>query len=158
MMQQLTTQETDARQGWSRLVRAHAGIARSLDARLSAEHDLTINEYNCLLLLERAEERRMRRVDIAQGMVLSPSGITRMLDRLESAGLVEKAKCSGDARVTYAVLTAGGHKKLKAAGKAHDAVIEEMVGALPERDLRRLAEIMERLGAVGDDVCSVPDG
>ena len=156
-MQPLTTQKTDARQGWSRLVKAHAGIARSLDAQLSAEHDLTINEYNCLLLLERAEDRRMRRVDIAETMVLSPSGITRMLDRLESAGLVEKAKCESDARVTYAVLTEGGRRRLKAAGKAHDAVIEEMVGALPERDLRQLAEILERLGAVGDDVCSVSE-
>jgi DNA-binding MarR family transcriptional regulator len=156
-MQQLTAQETDARQGWSRLVRAHAGIARSLDARLSAEHDLTVNEYNCLLLLERAEERRMRRVDIAETLVLSPSGITRMLDRLECAGLVEKAKCSSDARVTYAVLTAGGRSRLKAAGKAHDAVIDEVVGALPDRDLKRLAEILERLGASGDDTCSVDD-
>ena len=156
-MQQLTTQETGARQGWSRLVRVHAGIARSLDARLSAEHDLTINEYNCLLLLERAEDRRMRRVDIAETMVLSPSGITRMLDRLESADLVEKAKCSTDARVTYAVLTDKGRSRLKAAGKSHDAVIEDMVGALPERDLKRLAEILERLGAEGDDTCSVGD-
>jgi DNA-binding MarR family transcriptional regulator len=156
-MQPLTTQETDPRQGWSRLVRVHAGIARSLDGRLSADHDLTINEYNCLLLLERAEDRRMRRVDIAETMVLSPSGITRMLDRLERAGLVEKAKCSSDARVTYAVLTDEGRSRLKAAGKSHDAVVEEMVGALPERDLKRLAEILERLGAVGDDVCSVSD-
>jgi DNA-binding MarR family transcriptional regulator len=139
------------------LVRAHAGIARSLDARLNAEHDLTINEYNCLLLLERADGRRMRRVDIAQTLVLSPSGITRMLERLERADLVEKAKCSTDARVTYAVLTAKGRNKLKAAGKAHDAVVEDMVGALPERDLRKLAEILERLGAEGDEVCSVED-
>jgi DNA-binding MarR family transcriptional regulator len=153
--QQLTSQQTEARQGWSRLVRAHAGIARSLDARLSADHDLTVNEYNCLLLLERAEERRMRRVDIAETMVLSPSGVTRMLDRLESAGLVEKAKCSADARVTYAVLTEGGRKRLRAAGKSHNAVIDEMVGALPQRDIKQLAEILERLGARGDDVCSI---
>jgi DNA-binding MarR family transcriptional regulator len=160
-MQPLTTQQTDqetgARQGWSRLVRVHAGIGRSLDARLSAEHDLTINEYNCLLLLERAEECRMRRVDIAEAMVLSPSGITRMLDRLESAGLVEKAKCSSDARVTYAVLTDKGRSRLKAAGKSHDAVVEELVGVLPERDLKRLGEILERLGAKGNDTCSIAD-
>src|SRR5437879_6508606 len=102
-MQNLTKQETGAKQGWAHLVKAHAAIARALDDRLSAEHDLTINEYQCLLLLERADERRMRRVDIAEAMVLSPSGVTRMLDRLEGTGLVEKGKCSTDARVTYAV-------------------------------------------------------
>jgi DNA-binding MarR family transcriptional regulator len=157
-MQSLTTQTTGAKQGWAHLVRAHAAIARALDARLSAEHDLTINEYQCLLLLERAEERRMRRVDIAEAMVLSPSGVTRMLDRLENAGLVEKAKCSSDARVTYAVLTTGGRNRLKRAGKSHDAVIEELVGGpLREPDLKALAEIMERLGSKGDEVCSVED-
>lgn len=155
-MQSLTKQETGAKHGWAHLVKAHAAIARALDTRLSAEHDLTINEYQCLLLLERAEDRRMRRVDIAEEMVLSPSGVTRMLERLESAGLVEKAKCSSDARVTYAVLTSPGRGKLKAAGKAHDAVIEELVGGpLKERDLKTLADLMERLGSSGDDVCSV---
>jgi DNA-binding MarR family transcriptional regulator len=89
-------------------------------------------------------------------MVLSPSGVTRMLDRLENAGMVEKGKCTTDARVTYAVLTGGGRNRLKAAGKSHDAVIEELVGGpLQERDLKALAEIMERLGSTGDDVCSV---
>jgi DNA-binding MarR family transcriptional regulator len=157
-MQQLTTQQISARQAWAHLVKARAAIARALDTRLSAEHDLTINEYNCLLLLERAEDRRMRRVDIAEEMVLSPSGITRMLDRLEDAGLVEKAKCSSDARVTYAVLTASGRSRLKAAGKSHDAVVEEMVGGpVPARDLKRLAQILERLGAEGDDTCSISD-
>jgi DNA-binding MarR family transcriptional regulator len=139
-------------------VRAHTEIARALDSRLSAEHDLTINEYELLLCLERADGRRMRRVDLAAELVFSPSGITRMIDRLGSAGLVENAKCGSDARVTYAVLTDVGRRKLKAAGKSHDAVIEEMVGGpLPERDLKRLAEILERLGAGGDEVCSVED-
>jgi MarR family transcriptional regulator, 2-MHQ and catechol-resistance regulon repressor len=100
----------------------------------------------------------MRRVDIAAEMVLSPSGVTRMLERLESSGLVDKAKCSTDARVTYAVLTSPGRSKLRAAGKAHDAVIEELVGGpLQERDLKTLAGILERLGAEGDDTCSVDD-
>ena len=157
-MQQLTAQQTGARHGWSRLVRAHAAIARAVDTRLSAEHDLTINEYSCLLLLERAEDRRMRRVDIAAEMVLSPSGITRMLDRLESAGLVEKAKCSTDARVTYAVITDAGRRRLREAGHAHDAVVEELVGGrLPKRDLKKLADLLERLGAEGDEPCSVED-
>lgn len=158
-MQHLTTQRTSAGHGWSRLVRAQAAIARELDTRLNAEHDLTINEYQVLLLLAQAEDRRMRRIDIASELVLSPSGITRMLDRLGAAGLVDKGTCSSDARVSYAVLTEDGLTRLKAAGRSHDAVIEEMVGGpLRERDLKKLTEILERLpGAAGDAECSVAD-
>lgn len=158
-MQQLNTQTTSAGQGWARLVRAHAAIARELDTRLNAEHDLTINEYEVLLLLAKAEDRHMRRIDLASELVLSPSGITRMLDRLGAAGLVEKGECTSDARVTYAVLTDVGLSRLKAAGRSHDAVIEEMVGEpLRERDLKSLTEILERLpGTAGDAECTVAD-
>jgi DNA-binding MarR family transcriptional regulator len=155
----LRTQGSTAGQGWSRLVRAHAAISRELDTRLNTEHDLTINEYEVLLLLSRAEERRMRRVDLATELVLSPSGITRMLDRLGAAGLVEKDHCSSDARVTYAVLSDTGLSRLKEAGRSHNAVIEQMVGEqLGPRELKRLTEILERLpGAAGDDQCTVDE-
>jgi DNA-binding MarR family transcriptional regulator len=156
-MQPLRTQATSAAQGWARLVRAYAGIARELDTRLHADHDLTINEYELLLLLARAENRQMRRVDLATQLILSPSGITRMLDRLGAAGLVEKGTCSSDARVTYAVLTEEGMERLRAAGRSHDAVIEEMVGSrLGATELKSLTEILERLpGAAGDDQCTI---
>jgi DNA-binding MarR family transcriptional regulator len=158
-MQQLRTQGISAGQGWARLVRAHAAIARELDTRLNTEHDLTINEYEVLLLLSRAEEGKMRRVDLATELVLSPSGITRMLDRLGAAGLVEKGHCSSDARVTYAVLTDSGLSRLKQAGRSHDAVIEQLVGEqLGERELKRLTEILERLpGGAGDEQCTVDE-
>jgi MarR family 2-MHQ and catechol resistance regulon transcriptional repressor len=157
-MQQLKTQATSAGQGWGRLVRAYAAIAQELSARLTAEHGLTINEYEVLLRLARAEGCRMRRVDLA-GQLLSPSGITRMLDRLGAAGLVEKGECSSDARVTYAVLTDAGMSRLKAAGRSHDAVIEELVGSrLGKRDLETLSGILERLpNAEGDEECTVGD-
>ena len=162
-MQQLTKQATNAttnaKQSWARLVRAYAAIARELNARLSSEHDLTKNEYEVLLLLARAEEFRLRRIDIATELILSPSGITRMLDRLETSGLVEKAECASDRRVSYAVLTDDGMGRLKAAGRSHDAVIEELVGArLGEPELKTLAEILERLPSVeGDGECTIGD-
>jgi DNA-binding MarR family transcriptional regulator len=158
-MQQLRAQRTTPGQGWSQLVRAYAAIARELDARLSAEHDLTINEYEVLLLLARAEEHRMRRIDLATQLILSPSGITRMLDRLGAAGLVEKAECPSDARVTYAVLSDDGMSRLKAAGRSHDAVIEQMVGTrLDKRELETLSEILERLpGTGGEEQCTVDE-
>jgi DNA-binding MarR family transcriptional regulator len=156
-MQPLRTQATGAAQGWARLVRAYAGIARELDTRLHADHDLTKNEYDLLLLLARAEGQRMRRVDLATQLILSPSGITRMLDRLGAAGLVEKGGCAADARVTYAVLTEQGMNRLRAAGRSHDAVIEEMVGSrLGKAELKTLTEILERLpGTAGDEKCTV---
>jgi DNA-binding MarR family transcriptional regulator len=158
-MQQLTTQATNAKQSWASLVRTYAAIARELNARLSSEHDLTKNEYEALLLLARAEEFRLRRIDIATELILSPSGITRMLDRLETAGLVEKAECASDRRVSYAVLTDDGMTRLRAAGRSHDEVIEELVGArLAGPELKTLTEILERLPAVeGDDQCTIGD-
>jgi MarR family 2-MHQ and catechol resistance regulon transcriptional repressor len=158
-MQHLTTQATNAKQSWASLVRAYAAIARELDARLSSEHDLTINEYEVLLLLARAEGFRLRRIDLATQLILSPSGITRMLDRLGAAGLVEKAECASDRRVTYAVLTEDGMSRLKAAGRSHDAVIEQLVGArLAKPELKTLTEILERLPQVeGDAECSIAD-
>lgn len=158
-MQYLSTQATSATKSWGSLVRAYAGIARELDARLSSEHDLTINEYEVLLLLARAEGLRLRRIDLATQLILSPSGITRMLDRLGAAGLVDKAECASDRRVTYAVLTEDGMTRLKAAGRSHDAVIEELVGGrLAKPELKTLAEILERLpGTAGDAECTVAD-
>ena len=158
-MQHLNTQVTNATKSWGSLVRAYAASARELDARLSSEHDLTINEYQVLLVLARAEGLRLRRIDLATQLILSPSGITRMLDRLGTAGLVEKAECSSDRRVTYAVLTEDGMTRLKAAGRSHDAVIEEQVGArLAKPELKTLTEILERLPSVeGDAECSIAD-
>src|SRR3954447_19062861 len=93
---------------WGRLLRGHAGAARQLSAALHAEHGLTINDYEALLLLSRAEENSLRRIDLASKLVLTASGVTRMLDGLEREGLVAKRTCDSDARVSYAVLTEAG--------------------------------------------------
>jgi DNA-binding MarR family transcriptional regulator len=149
-MQQLRTQ-TSSGAGWARLVRAYHEVKRELNTRLSAEHGLTINEYEVLLNLARAEELRMRRIDLSEALILSPSGITRMLNRLEASGLVEKGTCDTDARVTYAVLTDEGMSRLRAAATSHNAVIEEMIGDhLAERQLDTLTEILEQLPGVDD--------
>ena len=120
---------------------------------------MSINEYEVLLALSRAEERSMRRVDLAERLILSPSGITRMLDRLGAAGLVDKATCDTDARVTYAVLTEEGMSRLRAAAVSHDEVIEQQLGAhLGRQELDRLTEILERLpGVTGGEECTVED-
>jgi DNA-binding MarR family transcriptional regulator len=104
---------------WTRLLRAHASTTRLLSASLQAEHGLTINDYEALYVLSRAEGRRMRRVDLSRRLLLTPSGVTRLLEGLERAGLVERASCTEDLRVTYAQLTDAGAAKLEAASCAH---------------------------------------
>src|SRR5690348_10482428 len=84
---------------WVRLLRGHAAARRALSAELQAEHGLTVNDYECLLLLSRAEENAMRRVDLAEGLQLTASGVTRLLDGLEASGCVAKQTCDRDARV-----------------------------------------------------------
>src|SRR5437763_12073756 len=103
--QLLTDQEPRAIDAWARLLRSHSAMRRTLSAQLQAEHGLTVTDYEALLLLSRADDRHMRRVDLAEGLALTPSGVTRLLDGLEKTGCVEKATCSSDARVAYAVRT-----------------------------------------------------
>jgi DNA-binding MarR family transcriptional regulator len=131
---------------WIGLVRAHAAVLRRFDAELVAEHGLTINDYEVLLHLSRAPERRMRRVDLAGSVLLSPSGITRLLDGLERCGHVERAACATDRRVTYAVLTECGAAKLAEASTTHVAGVRELFSERFERtELTALAELLHRL-------------
>jgi DNA-binding MarR family transcriptional regulator len=128
------------------LVRAHASATRGLSAELLEEHGLTINDYECLLKLAGAEDGQLRRVDLARALLLTPSGITRLLEGLERAGWVERRHCASDARVTYAALTPAGRQKLKEAGRSHVASIGELFGArYSEKELAALAELLQRL-------------
>jgi DNA-binding MarR family transcriptional regulator len=119
----LTELEAAEVQAFVGLVRAHALATRQLDRELVAEHGLTINDYEVLLRLARAPDRSMRRVDLAQQVLLTPSGITRLLDGLQDSGYVEKASCPTDARVVYARLTDAGLEKLERATGSHCASI-----------------------------------
>ena len=131
---------------WVRFLRAHAAIVRELSSDLVAAHGLTINDYEVLLRLARAEGGRMRRVDLAQEVLLTPSGITRLLEGLERAGFVERAVCKEDLRVSYAKLTRAGRAKLGAAGKTHVAGIQRRFLDHFDGDERMvLAELLGRL-------------
>jgi DNA-binding MarR family transcriptional regulator len=154
----LTGQEelVNAVEVWGRLLRGHAGIARELSASLQAEHGLTINDYEALLLLSRADGYALRRIDLASRLVLTASGVTRLLDGLERSGFVAKQDCDTDARVTYAVLTAAGRTKLDQAACSHVAHIRSL---LEERyscaELETLTELLSRLpGASGPGSCT----
>jgi DNA-binding MarR family transcriptional regulator len=153
----LTSQRSGAIAAFIALIRANASATRGLSAELLEEHGLTINDYEALLTLSRAEGGQLRRVDLSRELLLTPSGITRLLEGLERAGYVEKNTCASDARVTYAALTPAGREKLKLAGRSHVASIRELFGArYSDEELATLGELLERLatGPVEEGSCT----
>lgn len=152
----LSTQASRPVDAWIRLLRAHATSTRALSAELLNEHGLTINDYEALLRLSRADGGRMRRVDLADSLLLTASGVTRLLDGLEAAGLVERAACASDRRVVYAVLTEQGRERLEAATQSHRAAVVDLFEQrFDAEELEQLTSLLGRLpgagGATGDD-------
>ncbi len=142
---------------WVGFLRSHAALTRALNADLQAAHGLTLHGYEVLLHLAHAEDRRLRRVDLAEKLVLTASGITRLLDGLERGGLVDKARCESDARVTYAVLTKAGLDKLREASETHlRGVNDRFESRFSEDELQLLGELLGRLPLAGEEEsCSV---
>jgi DNA-binding MarR family transcriptional regulator len=150
----MTITSTPPRQldSWVSFLRAHAAITRELSAQLQREHGLTLNDYEVLLHLSHAEGGRLRRVDLAERIVLTASGITRLLEGLEQAGFVKKDTCSSDARVSYAKITSTGVAKLRAAAVTHLRGIDELfVGRYSGSELTTLAELLARLPVTGSE-------
>jgi DNA-binding MarR family transcriptional regulator len=142
---QLTRGGTET-EAFAALLRAHAATTRGFNAELVAEHGLTLSDYEVLLRLAHAPDRRLRRVDLAGEVLLTPSGITRLLAGLEQSGWVERVSCASDARVTYAQLTDEGLDKLRAAGKSHVASIRSVFGERFSREeLGALRDLLQRL-------------
>ncbi len=141
---------------WVLFLRGHAALTRTLNQQLVAEHGLTINDYEVLVRLSRAQEKQMKRIELARSLLLTPSGITRLLDGLQTAGWVEKASCPTDARITYAVLTDAGSEKLREAAETHLADIDRLFsGRFDDAELATLAGLLGRLDDGGhDDSCA----
>lgn len=145
-------------QAWAQLLRAHAALTRRFTSELLERHGLTLNDYEVLLHLAHAPDRRLRRVDLAERILLTASGITRLLAGLERAGYVGRATCESDARVTYAVLTDEGHGKLRESAPTHIGGIRELFGnRFSETELQTLAALLERLPAVDAPECDPPE-
>jgi DNA-binding MarR family transcriptional regulator len=144
--------DTSRLDAWIRFLRAHAALTRELSAELVAEHGLTLNDYEVLLHLARAPERRMRRVDLAESVLLTASGITRLLEGLERSGFVERVHCDSDRRVVYAKLTEAGLEKLRQASRTHIAGIEDLfVGRFSDEERTTLSALLSRLPAAGKE-------
>jgi DNA-binding MarR family transcriptional regulator len=154
----LTTKTLPSTDVFANLAAAHSALTRELNASLVAKHGLTINDYGCLLLLSRAGEEGMRRIDLANELRLSPSGITRLLDRLEDQDLVGKGACKEDARVSYAILTEAGRSKLREAAPGHvEDIDRQLADVLDEDEMRTLTELLGRIGAGSGEACTPPE-
>jgi DNA-binding MarR family transcriptional regulator len=137
-------------------MRAHASTTRLLSTQLQAEHGLTINDYEALYMLERADGQRMKRIDLARKLMLTPSGVTRLLEGLEASGLVERVSCPTDLRVAYAQLTPAGLEKLVSASYGHvDSIRALLEEHLSSDEIDELAGVLAKLPGVaeGDDSC-----
>ena len=132
---------------WRGMLRAHASLVRGLDAELEAAHGISLSGYEVLLLLHEAPERRLRMSELAESALLSLSGMTRLVDRLVRAGLVERERCADDKRVLYARPTRAGTTLFEAARDTHlRGVRERFLGRFDDSDLGRLDELWRRLG------------
>jgi DNA-binding MarR family transcriptional regulator len=134
---------------WRTLIKSTTSLLAVLDNELQAEHGLTLGEYEVLVVLSEAPEHTLRMSDLAEHLLLSPSGITRRIDGLVRDGLVERQRCPSDRRGLNAVLTAKGMARLETAAPTHvRGVREHFVDQLSERQLANLAAA---LGAVSVD-------
>jgi len=140
---QLSTLEFSA---WAGLLRTHATLVRELDRELDTGHALPLTQYEVLLHLELAPNRRLRMTELARSVLLSQSGVTRLVDRLEAQGLVERAPCAEDRRVLWAQMTDAGHRRYTEARPTVIAGIRaRFLDRFHDDELRTLAEAWERV-------------
>lgn len=131
---------------WRSFLRAHAKVTRQLDAELIAECDLPLGTYEVLLHLNDAPDRRLRMTDLADRVLLSRSGLTRLVDRMERERLIRRESCPSDLRGTNAVLTDEGFARLKAAAPVHlRGVREHIVDLLTQEELATIAAAFGRI-------------
>ena len=139
----LTELELDA---WRGFLRTHSTLMRELDDELGRRHGLPLSSYDVLVQLDEAEDGRLRMSALADGVLLSRSGLTRLVTRLADQGLLERVECTNDARGSFAAITDEGRKRLDEARATHrPAIRERFLDRLSERELHQLAKIWSRL-------------
>lgn len=135
---------------WRGLLRTYAKLTKALDAELEAAHGLPLSSYEVLMFIADSADERMRMHDLASSILLSRSGLTRLVDRLERDGLLSRQTCPSDARGAYACLTPKGRETLDAARATHLAGIRAMfLDHFTEQEQEQLGGFWERVGAPG---------
>ncbi|HEU5472127.1 MAG TPA: MarR family transcriptional regulator [Actinophytocola sp.] len=134
---------------WRSFLTAHARVMRSLEAELVADQNLSLVSYDVLVQLAEAPGRRLRMAELADRVLLSRSGVTRLVDRLERAGLVARQRVVADGRGVIAELTEAGLERLRNAARVHLAgVSQHFVAKFDQDELTAIGRLCERL--VGD--------
>jgi DNA-binding MarR family transcriptional regulator len=147
----VTPRATDWRIGvWRTFLRAHATVLRELEREMLAETGLPLPWYDVLLQLAEAPQRRLRMAELADRVLLSRSGLTRLIDRLQAEGLVRREPSPDDARGTYTVLTAEGLQRLKGAAPVHlGGIRDHWLAHFTDDELRQLGGWLGRVGPAG---------
>jgi len=141
---------------WRSYLQSHASIVRVLDAELASAHGMTTRDYEVLLYLAQADERRLAMSALAERTMLTRSGITRLVDGLVESGLIERVACPNDARVSYAQLTHVGYAKLREAGCTHVASIQRLfLEHFSPEEIEQLASLLSRLPGAHPGQCTV---
>ena len=131
---------------WRGLLRAHSAVVHELDTELRTLHDLSLHEYEVLLTLAEAPDGKLRMTELAAAVLLSQSGLTRLVDRLADAGSIERARCEDDRRGLNATLTRSGRKRLAEARATHRVGVRaRFLDHFDEAELRALAGFWERV-------------
>ncbi|UQX87680.1 MarR family transcriptional regulator [Jatrophihabitans telluris] len=134
---------------WRSFLRTHTHILRRLEQDLQAHHKIAIASYDVLVQLAEAPGRRLRMSELADAVLLSRSGLTRLVDRLQREGLVERQPDPDDARGLFTVMTEAGRSALRDAAVVHlTGVSELMIDKLDDDELRQLADLMAKLDPV----------
>lgn len=131
---------------WRGMLRAHSALTKALDAELVRAHGLPLSSYEVLLFLADSPEGQMRMSELADGVLLSRSGLTRLVDRMEREGLLRRERCEDDARGWFAAITPKGRELFTRARKTHlDGVRERFLSHFTRDELRSLAAFWERI-------------
>ena len=132
---------------WRAFLDAQASLLRRLGADLVKEEDITLADYDVLVQLSFARDGRLRMNELSDRVRLSPSGLTRLVDRLARRGLVKRGRCASDRRGSFAILTAAGKVRLRHATPVHlRGIREHFTKHLSRAQLEAVAEALEPLG------------
>lgn len=133
---------------WRTFLRAHAHVVRELERELTDDQQLALTDYDVLVQLSAAEERRLRMSELADRLLLSRSGVTRLIDRLVADGLVERVTCDTDKRGQWASLTDAGYERLRGASPTHlRGVAAHFLDRLSADDLAVLERMLDSVAA-----------
>ncbi len=131
---------------WQALLHAHDKVMKQLDSELRDEHDIGLGDYDVLLRLARAADGQLRMTELAQRAMLSPSSLTRVVDRLVERQLVARARSTSDNRVVHATLTGPGRIRIRAAARTHLRGIRQHYTSLLSDD--QLRDVAAGLGVI----------